>query len=97
MKVEEWNPSRQGEQISGYFGRQGGDALIQTDEGLLLLLPRAAMEQIRAIDPDIGERVTVRYEGLDAYDGRPDYVAWRGPMGDMPSEGRIPGTPSGLR
>jgi hypothetical protein len=65
MKLEEWRPSGPGDQLKGHYGRQGGDAVIQTDDGLTWMVPRGAEPYLKAIDPDVGQRVTVTYRGRD--------------------------------
>ena len=66
MKLEEWHPSDVGDQLTGHYGRQGGDAFIQTDAGLLWIVPQGAEACLKAIDADIGQRVTVTYRGRNS-------------------------------
>jgi hypothetical protein len=65
MELERWHPSNVGDRLTGRYGRQGGDAVIQTDDGLLWMVPHEAEAALGTIDPDIGGRVTLTYRGRD--------------------------------
>jgi hypothetical protein len=78
MRLEEWHPSAVGDQLSGHYGRQGGNAVIQTDDGLMWSLPHVAEVRLQTIDPDIGQSVTVTYGGRNLHGDEQFRVAVHG-------------------
>jgi len=64
MGLEEWHPS-EGDKLDGRYGREGLNEFVETDDGSQWILPHAAEVKLRMIDPDIGWRITVVYNGQD--------------------------------